>query len=1264
MAIPKNVRKDFIKYLGVIPDKRRRDYKDLIQKYGGEAQTIEALKARLNEVPAYNKQVKVRNTAKNFRENKIKQNKSATKIKVAYLRNKLFRTQPVQVWTSYFKYKLVNTSPDFIPMPNTTEEEFNVYGMMGMFDKIKYLDTHDFIEFFRFYKVASFIENRLVKFGAFKLCISWTAGMVYKEANIYNYANWRKTHKSKTILTKNDIFRYLEAVYVDFTKKLDEGYTRCINLQHVNIIVEKVKPLSGSSYIPLPDWVANKKAVINIQNEDNLCFLYCVLCGIHNIYEEHNNTRVSKYKKLIDERTLKYEDKDMPMKIDKIIHFENRNNLQINVFGIENKSIVPLYVSSNRNQQNVKLIQLLYITEGEKSHYTYIKNFNKLMCEVGDKNSNYVCPYCCEYRTTTEKGIEKHKQYCISGQKVEVPSKNTCIKFEHFNYINECPIRIYCDFESFGDRSFSHSSKNGKTEFKHKHIGASFKILVVSDIPLSIPYEEVDKYYTHSIIYKGIDANDEYIRKIQELEGILVNDMKTAQELNKDFRTMKISKKQLEEFKTSTHCWVCNSAFKGNKVKHHNHFTGKYHSPLCTNCNIQIKDTIKIPVFFHNLNYDKNIFFKSLIHYKNIKEVSILPDNEESYKAFSVGKLHFLDSAKFMNSSLESLIKNLPKDKIVFLKQLAKTDEEFAYMQNKGFFPYEWFDCIEKLSLPIVDLTRHAFDNKLKLEKLSDEDWEYVQKLIKDLNITTFDEYHDFYLNIDVNGLADVFENFRNTSIETYKIDPCHYVGTPSFGWDAMLLLTKVNLDLLQDSDMYQFFERGIRGGQSVIFEKYCKANNKYLSDFDENEKSVYISYLDANNLYGEAMSHKLPIRNFQWCNDINEEMIRAYDEISDNGYVLEVDLHYPKELHDLHNDYPLAPVQYKPLSSVCHKLCGTFEDKKDYIVHIKNLKLYLEQGLKLTKISRAVKFEQTTWLKDWIDLNTDFRKKAKNDFEKDYFKLMNNAVFGKTMENVRDRIEVKCAFDESYYMKYKSKPNYHSCKDFNTEDESKTFMLMKLDKKTVCLDKPIYAGFTILDLSKHHMYDFHYNTMKPLYGDKIKLMMTDTDSLVYKIETDDFYDDMKRYKQYFDMSEYSTINPIFNETNKKVIGKFKDETGDCIPKEFIGVRSKVYCMTAELPSFYQELNSEEQKSLDKKLLTKKLKGIPKNIVKKEINVEHYSNCVLKNKDHIAEGIVAFRTKDLSNYTIQQNKVALRNKDDKRIWDGLNSYAYGHWRLK
>lgn len=1244
-GVSKTLKKDASKFLGLSVDMRKREYKDL-----GIEGTINYIQERLNENAEYNKRKTIRTkqqaVQKRYyerKQDKDTKNKSASKIQEYYKtqkeRNKLFNLEPKKIWRTKYSYVLKNKLP-------SSEQNFIVTDNGKL--TVKYLYIEDIIKVFQYYKIDKFLIQKLNELKQpYKINLGFSL-------TLSNKNEYKSILEAKTIYGKYDIYTYFEKLYQEF-QEIAEAYDMGIIIIHdIYIDIYKVKPLNASSYIPLPDWIAHKKAVINIKNtEDNNCFIYSVLCGYLGICDKPHPERLSHYKEHLQD--LKYNDKDMPMDIDKIIHFEKRNNLRINVFACDdNNSIYPLYVSSNRSNEDYKLINLLFIGDRKgNNHYTYIKNFDRLMkIDDGNNRSNYVCPYCCQYTTTSKEGLEKHSKYCISGQAVEMPEKESILSFKNFKNINECPIRIYADFESIKDLSLQFKSKNGNTNFTDGHVGASFKITVVSDIPVSVPYKIVENHYVYEYIYKGLNSNDEFVKQIQMLENILIDDMKKAQELNKDFKKMIITNEQLESHNSNDKCWICDTSYsyKNFKVKHHNHFTGKYHSSICSKCNIQIKDTIKIPVFFHNLNYDKNIFFKSLYQYANIKEISILPDNEENYKCFSIGRLHFLDSFKFMSLSLDNLIKNIPDDRKIFLKSLAKTDKEFEYMNRKGYFPYEWFDDISKLKLPITELKKEHFNNCLKLEELKDDEWEYIQQLIKNMDFKTFEDFHDFYLNIDVNGLADVFENFRRTSITTYKLDPCHYVGTPSFGWDAMLLKTKIQLELIDDCDMYQFFERGIRGGQSVIFKKYAKANNKYLSDYNPEEPSTYISYLDANNLYGVAMSCKLPDSDFKWIgeDEISIADIMNYDEEKhDEAYVLEVDLEYPEELHDKHNDYPLACERYQPKGDNCYKLCGTFHDKKDYIVHIKNLQLYLKQGLKVSKVSRGVKFHQSAWLKTWIDLNTNFRKVAKNDFEKDYFKLMNNAVFGKTMENVRDRIEIKTAFDDKYYSKYVSKPNFHSSKIL-VQDE---MMLLKMNKKTVQLNKPIYAGFSILELSKHHMYSFHYNVMKPKYNENIELLMTDTDSLVYKVNTDDFYNDMKEMKEYFDMSEYSKTNPIYDETNKKVIGKFKDETGDKIINRFVGVRSKVYAIETETPV---TLKLEE---------SKKLKGIPKMIVKKQIKLSDYRDCVLENKDKIIDGIVGFRTKDLMNYTTIQSKVGLRNTDTKRVWDGINSYAYGHYAI-
>ena len=408
MAIPKVLRNNITKYLGIIPKLSRKDFKQLVAEQGGLENTIIYLKNRLNEIPAYKKTLKV----KGYYEKKVqkkadekKKNVSASKIQTQYSRNKLFRTTPTKVWESWFKYKLVN------PSYKEYVEHLDIEVLRTKFElNVPYVSQlNRFIEYFQFYKVASFIESKLKELKSMKLCISYSLFTGIEDVE-GDESVWKKTLKSKTILTKSDIFKYLEDVYVSFEEVAKKPYGRILGLNDVNIIFTKVKPLSGSSYIKLPDWIANKKAVINIKNEnDNLCFLYSVMCGLYKICDDKNNDRTSKYTNYINERLLKYDDKDMPMMVNKIIHFEKRNQLRINVFGVENRSIFPIYTTANRGIDNYPEINLLYITKGENSHYTYIKNWNRLMCNIGDKNENFVCNLCCGFTTTSKQALDKHK---------------------------------------------------------------------------------------------------------------------------------------------------------------------------------------------------------------------------------------------------------------------------------------------------------------------------------------------------------------------------------------------------------------------------------------------------------------------------------------------------------------------------------------------------------------------------------------------------------------------------------------------------------------------------------------------------------------------------------------------------------------------------------------------------------------------------------------------------------------------------------------
>ena len=284
---------------------------------------------------------------------------------------------------------------------------------------------------------------------------------------------------------------------------------------------------------------------------------------------------------------------------------------------------------------------------------------------------------------------------------------------------------------------------------------------------------------------------------------------------------------------------------------------------------------------------------------------------------------------------------------------------------------------------------KEKFFSKLNDCNISDEDYNHAQGIWKEFGVKNLGEYHDLYLKSDVLLLADVFEEFRNVCLKNYSLDPAWYYISPGLSWDALLKYSGVKLELLTDPDILLLFEKGIRGGVSMILNRYGKANNKFMGEkYDPWSPSKYLAYLDANNLYGWAMMKPLPVGDFKW---MEEKELKHW---KDFPCILEVDLEYPRDLHDLHNDYPLAPERLK-IKNV-EKLIPNLWDKEKYIVHHENLKLYLGLGLKVKKIHRGIKFRKKAWMKPYIELNTDLRANGKNDFEKDFFKLMNNSVFGK----------------------------------------------------------------------------------------------------------------------------------------------------------------------------------------------------------------------------------------------------------------------------
>ena len=724
-------------------------------------------------------------------------------------------------------------------------------------------------------------------------------------------------------------------------------------------------------------------------------------------------------------------------------------------------------------------------------------------------------------------------------------------------------------------------------------------------------------------------------------------------------------KKEEERYNEETRCWICKGEFNDKdenkeKVKDHCHYTGRYRGAMHNKCNINYRKPNFTPVVFHNLSgYDSHLFIKNLGFSEG--NIDCIPNNEEKYISFSkkipvksytkkvkneegepaekeitiYHTLRFIDSFKFMATSLDKLVNNLPKDDFINLG-LYYSSDKFNLLARKGVYPYEYMDSLEKLKETTLP-PKEAFYSRLNDKGISDEDYVHALKVWKKFKMEYFKDYHELYNKIDVLLLADVFENFRNICLENYELDPAHYYTAPGLAWDAALKVTGVNLELLSDIDMLLMAEKGIRGGVSMVSNRYGKANNKYMGGkFNSNEPSKYIQYLDANNLYGWAMSKPLPTHGFKWMKMSELETWELH------SCILEVDLEYPKELHDLHNDYPLAPEQIKV--NKVEKLIPNLWNKKKYVIHYENLKQYLNLGLKLTHIHRGIKFEESKWLKKYIALNTELRTKAKNEFEKDFFKLMNNSVFGKTMENIRNRSVIKLVTDKIKAEKLAAKPNFKHCNIFNED-----LIAIHMKKTSLTMNKPVYLGMCILDLSKTLMYEFHFNYIKKKYGDKAKLLFTDTDSLMYEIQTEDFYKDISEdVKDKFDTSDYPPNHPSGIPTGcNKVLGMSKDEAGGKIIDDFVGLRAKLYS--------FKMFEGEE---------SKKCKGVKKLVVKNSVTHEDYKNCLFTGKEQLRKmNVIRSHKHDI--YTEEINKIALNPNDDKRhIKEGqTDTLALGHYKI-
>ena len=1098
-------------------------------------------------------------------------------------------------------------------------------------------------------------------------------------------------------LTAEEVNRDAYEPYLEqAAQRIDEKITEYQNLGS-NFRIDKIREISlrcvkfqpicrlrGHSYIATPKELnPHNKGIINPQNKgDNLCFIYSILIILLLDVIQKNRQRVQQYVPYF--HLLRFKESDMPMKICDIPKFERQNpHVSINVLefkestqqdsifqqksksegACEHPYIRPLYRSQNKDQE-AKRVNLLLIREKTSYHYVAIKNLNALINgKLPEGRFRGLWCSSCFLGFWTKKSYESHLPLCselAKGHSVYTMPLVKDLSFSNWHKTIPCPYVVYADFESIL------STKDKDDEKVEKHIPCAAAYLFTSDfVNISQPLpQKYDACFGPSAIVWFLHSLEMKAREISDW----------FQSHGKQ-KMLPLTPHQEKSFEEATFCYMCQCEMT-NKYHDHNHFTGQYIGAACLSCNMARRVRYPfLPVVFHNLRgYDMHHIIKYGVERMDGWSLRPIAQTSERFIAMSVQITHldigirFIDSLQFLNASLSKLVQDLPDEDFI-LTNSEPTIPPFV-KHSKGVFPYSYADSfkgmMEKTEIP----TKDAFFNVLSQKvDVTDHDYETMRQAWQEAGCRHLVDYMMMYLKLDVYQLADVFQSFRKTALREDGLDPCHFFSIPGLSWDSALKMVEKEkvqkLELLLNVEMYEFYEAGIRGGMTFVNKHYVCANEQ-----------TQLLYIDINNLYGWALSQKLPCNDFKFIYDqlelekILSDLPQMNTEQMNYGYTLEVDIFIPSNLHDYLDQLPPAPVNKCPLGKKVKKLLLTHEPKTHYIIHFRLLQFYMNHlGVEVTKVHRAVQFQQDYVFKSYIEYNSKRRAATKNKFEKDYYKLKNNSLYGKTVENVRKRTNLRLCQNRKRLAVYSSRPTFK--RTIHISDDLVAVLLLP---ELVTLNRPIYVGQSVLDISKLRMYELHYVELEKYRKEfqcEINIVAGDTDSFFLECINVDLRTQLLPAMirdQLLDTSNYESSDPLYSSQLASRIGKFKDESGGGIDPfvEWIFLRPKCYSLLSQSQHDHRRskgvmLHQTSLSHLDFKnefmIHERKRRREEEDVDDDEINEEEHES-----RRYVKQRRIGSKNHQL--YTIIQSKVALNINDDKRHWIGCNeSLAYGHYSI-
>lgn len=653
----------------------------------------------------------------------------------------------------------------------------------------------------------------------------------------------------------------------------------------------------------------------------------------------------------------------------------------------------------------------------------------------------------------------------------------------------------------------------------------------------------------------------------------------------------------------------------GNHGKHHVHCWEDPKNSLMT--------------YFHNFRgYDSHYVLQQLMKDTRYKCKFIRGKSFEKFDIISATtrskdnhllQVTFKDTFNYLATSIAKLVKQVEKWR--YTPEIDRDD--------KGTFPYKWFDDFDKLThnqLPPLcdwynDITQTNIDPRPAYD------------LWKREKFNTFSDFHNYYMKCDVLQLADIFEEFRESCLNSFNLDPVYFQGAPSFTWQLSLKQAADKMFIIPDVSVYTDIQQNIRGGIAQVMHRYVNI---------EKNPDECILFLDVNSLYSKCMTYKLPTNYMGKINTLDPNWQSMYGQNYDLTAILCVDLTYPAHLHDNHIAYPLAPHKYDG------RLCTTFLDKIKYLCHVDALNFYVNEGLIITKFHYGYLFKQDYILKDYVNANIDKRRATSSPPLKTLYKLLNNSLYGKTCENKFKYRKFEVHNEEKGW---KGKINRYLSNAVNWLPINDKVLIEKKNTH-VKLDKPIQIGFAVLELAKLELYKFLFNVQSVCDDNEIAVqpLYTDTDSIIFHFShpnPEEILFNDPRVKPLLDFDKVPDHWKVHTPGTHKQSGLWSLETTERII-EFIGLRAKTYCYRVEsnrtvLKNKGITTTATELKTRDK------------------ITMEHYKQALFHNKEvRVYQVLIASKKHKLLTHS--QSKLALTNNEEKRqvLADKITTIPFGY----